>query len=205
MPAFAGFDVLPIFEARRTIEGDGQWRQIAWRYLLHPIRSGEINIDPVQWSGTMIKSRSQRGEFDRTLSHPKLKVDSAPADRPDWWLPATSVNLTDAWSKDVITLSAGDEIIRTITLTANNVLASQLPDIAPYPTRALTSTLIRTTRDHELINDQTVATAIFEYRMVAQSPIPDKALFRFFWTQCECPGGTSPRVHMKKPFCRPGE
>jgi len=172
MPAFAGFDVLPIFEARRTTEGDGQWRQIAWRYLIHPIRSGEITIEPIQWSGTMIKSRSQRGEFVQTVSHPKLLVGSAPDDRPDWWLPATSVNLTDAWSKDVITLSAGDEIIRTITLTANNVLASQLPDIAPYPTRALTSTLIRTTRDHELINDQTIATAVFEYRMVAQSPIP---------------------------------
>jgi len=172
MPHFSEFDVLPVFAARRTIENNGQWRQIAWRYLLHPKRSGNINIEPIKWSGTMIKSRSQRGEFVQSLTHPTLQVNSAPADRPDWWLPATSVTLSDAWSKEVISLSAGDEIIRTITLTASNVLGSQLPDIAPYPTRALTSTLIRTTRDHELVNDHTVATATFEYRMVAQSPIP---------------------------------
>lgn len=172
MPAFSGFDVLPVFEQRRTIDGDGQWRQISWRYLLHPKQSGDIEIDPIQWTGTMIKSRSQRGEFVQKLSLPALQVNSAPADRPDWWLPATSVKLSDTWSKDVITLSAGDEIIRTITLTAANVLGNQLPDIAPYPTRALTSTLIRSNRDHELINNHTIATATFEYRMVAQSPIP---------------------------------
>jgi len=172
MPVFAGFDALPVFEERRTIEGDGEWRQIAWRYLLHPKQSGDINIGSINWTGTIIKSRTQRGEFIKTLSHPVLQVNSAPEGRPDWWLPATSVKLSDVWSEEVTNLSAGDEIIRTITLTASNVLARQLPDIAPYPTRALTSTLIRTTRDHELINDHTVATATFEYRMVAQSPIP---------------------------------
>ncbi len=172
MPEFTDFYVLAVFEERRTIEDNGQWRQIAWRYLLHPKQSGNLSINAIEWTGTMVKSRSQRGEFVQTLIAPKLQVSGAPDKQTDWWLPATSVKLTDAWSKDVITLSAGDEIIRTITLTASNVLGSQLPDIAPYPTRALTSTLIRTTRDHELINNHTVATAIFEYRMVAQSPIP---------------------------------
>ena len=172
MPEFSDFDVLAVFEERRTIEDDGPGRQIAWRYLLHPKQSGIISIEAIEWTGTMIKSRTQRGEFVQTIIAPELQVSSAPDDRPDWWLPSTSVKLTDAWSKDVITLSAGDEIIRTITMTANNVLGSQLPDIAPYPTRALTSTLIRTTRNHELINNHTVATAIFEFRMVAQSPIP---------------------------------
>lgn len=172
MPEFSDFDVLAVFEERRTIEDDEPGRQIAWRYLLHPKQSGMISIDAIEWTGTMVKSRSQRGEFVQTIIAPELQVSSAPDDRPDWWLPSTSVKLTDAWSKDVITLSAGDEIIRTITMTANNVLGSQLPDIAPYPTRALTSTLIRTTRNHELINNHTVATAVFEYRMVAQSPIP---------------------------------
>ena len=171
-PLFSNFDVVPIFEARRTIEDDGKWRQIAWRYLLHPKQSGSISVGTLQWTGTMIKSRTQRGEFNQTLALPTLQVQSAPDGRSEWWLPATLVKLTDTWSKEVTTLSAGDEIIRTITLSANNVLGSQLPDIAPYPTRALTSTLIRTTRDHELINNHTVASAVFEYRMVAQSPIP---------------------------------
>jgi len=172
LPGFDDFDVIPVIEQRRTIEADGRWRQILWRYLIHPKHSGEISIGNLSWTGTMIKSRAQRGDFNHAPTATEINVLPAPADRPDWWLPATSVRLSDEWSKDVRTLSAGDEIIRTITLTAHHVLGSQLPDIAPYPTRALTSTLIRTNREHQLNNDHTVATASFEYRMVAQSPIP---------------------------------
>ncbi len=172
LPTFNDFDVIPIIEQRRTIEDDERWRQIHWRYLLHPKRSGTIAIGPLLWNGTLIKSRTQRAEFNHSPTETTLTVEPAPADRPEWWLPASSVKLSDAWSKEVTTLSAGDEIFRTITLTATNVLGSQLPDIAPLPTRALTSTLVRTTRNHELVNEHTVATATFEYRLVAQSPIP---------------------------------
>lgn len=203
LPAFPEFDVLPVFEQRRTFESSNtnhetgsannpdesekntwslgvnqttnnneQWRQVAWRFLLHAKKSGSINVQPMTWSGTMIKSRSQRGEFNKTIKATTLQVLPTPADRPAWWLPATSVNVSDTWSKDVRSLSAGDEIIRTITLQANNILSNQIPDIEPYPTRALTSTLIRSTRNHKLNVDHTTATGVFEFRMVAQSPIP---------------------------------
>jgi len=88
LPEFSDFDVVPVFEERRTIEDDGQWRQIAWRYLLHPKKSGSISVDTMEWTGTMIKSRSQRGEFVRTLSPTALQVSGAPDDRAQWWLPA---------------------------------------------------------------------------------------------------------------------
>lgn len=177
IPDFTDFDTLLVYEERRTIEAttdeaEKTWRQIAWRLLLHPKRSGNIDIEPVQWSGTMIKSRSQRGSFDQAFNSMPMQVLAAPKDRPEWWLPATSVQLTDTWSTDVKDLSAGDEIIRTITLTANNILSNQVPNIEPLPSRALTSTQIRSTREHSLNNSQTVATGVFEYRMVAQSPIP---------------------------------
>jgi len=177
IPDFTEFDTLLVYEERRTIETETDeteesWRQIAWRLLLHPKRSGIIDIEPVRWSGTMIKSRSQRGSFDQAFNSAPMQVLAAPRDRPEWWLPATSVQLTDTWSTDVKDLSAGDEIIRTITLTANNILSNQVPNIEPLPSRALTSTQIRSTREHSLNNSQTVATGVFEYRMVAQSPIP---------------------------------
>jgi len=206
IPDFAGFDVLRVYEQRRTIEtqalgvadeqqtkngsashsnltgaeptssepdtSTNEWRQIAWRLLLHAKRSGDIDIQPITWSGTMIKSRSQRGDFKQQFKSAALRVRPTPADRPDWWLPASSVQLSDSWSKDVRTLSAGDEIIRTITLRVKNVLSNQIPDIEPYPTRALTSTLIRSSRDHQINGEHTLATGVFEFRMVAQSPIP---------------------------------
>ena len=196
LPKFTDFDVLAVYEQRRTVEttpivetinstsssddmntsdelpAQDNWRQVAWRLLLHPKKSGTVKVAPLTWSGTMIKSRSQRGDFNKTIFPAALQVQPIPAERPEWWLPATTLDVSDSWSKDVRTLSAGDEIIRTITLKANHILSKQIPTIEPYPTRALTSTLIRSTRDHTLNGDHTTATGVFEFRMVAQSPIP---------------------------------
>ena len=174
LPTFDGFDVLPEFEERRTIDatdGDDSWRMIAWRYHLFPQRSGAQSISAIQWAGTAVKSRTQRSEFYRQATETALTIKPA-TQQKQWWLPATAVSLRDEWSKDPKELSAGDEIIRTITLAADNVLASHLPTITPLESRALSSTLIDQSRDQTLTNGVVKATATFTYRMVAQSPIP---------------------------------
>ena len=179
LPDFSGFDVLPVYERRRTIEEShgeddetsSSWRVIAWRYFLFPQRSGEVSIGTVSWHGTMIRSRTQRGEFKLEDTFPDVMVKPAGNDDA-WWLPASSVNLSDAWSIDVKELSAGDEVMRTITLTAQDVLANHLPVIEPLPSRAITSTLVRQSREHTLVGELVSATATFEFRMTAQSPIP---------------------------------
>ena len=174
LPSFKGFDVLSQFEQRRTLDEsdkDGRWRIITWRYHLFAQRSGEIEIEGVQWQGTAVRSRTQRASFERTTSPQKMQIKAA-ASTANWWLPATRVSLQDEWSKDPRKLSAGDEIIRTITLTATDVLASHLPEVAPLESRAISSTLINQKRDQQLTGDTLIATASFEFRMVAQSPIP---------------------------------
>lgn len=173
IPAFDGFDVLSQFTEKRTIEDDANgdsWRSIAWRYHLFAQRSGPLTIDGVRWSGTAIRSRTQRSPFQRETRPFTLNIQ--PALGNSWWLPATRLSLTDDWSKDPRELSAGDEITRTITLTAANVLSNHLPDVVPLESRALKSTLIRHSRQQKLLEDTITATAEFEYRMVAQSPIP---------------------------------
>ena len=173
LPALQHVDAIPLFEQRRTIvDTDKTWRQTAWRYLLHAKKSGTIELGLLSWSGTLIKSRTQRGAFEFNLAAEPLLVKPSTSGLDEWWLPASSVNLSDEWSQDVKTLSAGDEVIRTITLTANNVLAKQLPDVVPLASRALTSTLIHSTREQELHDTHSVAKAVFKYRMIAQSPIP---------------------------------
>ena len=182
LPEFSGFDALPVYESRRTIEEgtkgstsgpdhSASWRVIAWRYLLFPQRSRELSIGSVSWGGTMIRSRTQRGEFALNETLPNLQVQTAGND-DSWWLPATNVSLSDEWSSDVRELSAGDEVIRTITVTAGDVLANHLPVIEPLPSRAISSTLIKQSREHKIINDVVIATARFDFRMTAQSPIP---------------------------------
>lgn len=173
LPSFAGFDVLPEYEEKRTLDNntDKNTRLISWRYHLFAKRSGAIKLEPVQWSGTEIKSRTQRASFERQSKKTSIAIEPA-LHRSSWWLPASSVSISDQWSKDARELSAGDEIIRTITLSAENVLASHLPRIQPLESRAISSTLIKQTRHQQLINQQINASAEFTFRLVAQSPIP---------------------------------
>jgi len=174
LPSFSGFDVLSQFEERRTLDEsdpEERWRIITWRYHLFAQRSGVREIEGVRWQGTAVRSRTQRAAFERTTQPQKIQIMGA-ASTGDWWLPANSVSLQDEWSKDPRELSAGDEIIRTITLTASGVLASHLPEVTPLESRAISSTLVSQKRDQQLTGDTLTATASFEFRMVAQSPIP---------------------------------
>lgn len=174
LPTFEGFDIFPEFEERRTIEeleDDSSWRVISWRYHLFPQRSGNQTASGIRWTGTAVRSRTQRSEFTRQTADTTLTIKPA-AEHDEWWLPATAVSLSDKWSKDPRELSAGDEIIRTITLHAENVLASHLPTVTPLESRALSSILIDQSRDQKLTNGTIQATATFAFRMVAQSPIP---------------------------------
>ena len=172
IPAFGGFDVLPEFEQRRTIDktsAEDSVRLITWRYHLFAQHSGTLSVDNIQWSGTAIRSRTQRADFTRKTAPLSLTIKPALAGHT-WWLPATSVSLTDTWSKDVRKLSAGDEIVRTITLEARDVLANHLPVMEPLESRGISSTLIKQTRTQELSGDHIVAKAVFDFRIVAQSP-----------------------------------
>ena len=173
LPAFDGFDVLPVHESRRTSVAteDGPMREIAWRWLLFPTRSGTLPVGEAAWRGEMVRSRTQRGPFERTLAPVELAVAPALADS-GWWLPAANVTLADSWSRDPRELSAGDEIVRTLTLTATDVLASQLPVVTPLESRSIASTPIGERREQVRAGDHVTSTATFEFRLHARSPVP---------------------------------
>lgn len=179
LPDFEGFDVLAGYEQRRTVETDNanqssdsnKQRVIAWRYHLFAQQSGQLSIDEVLWQGTTVRSRTQRAKFSKRIPARDVQIEPA-AQGVKWWLPASALSLQDSWSSDVRKLSAGDEIIRTITLDADNVLASHLPDVQPLQSRAFSSTLIDQSRSQQLAGDQIQSSATFTYRMLAESPIP---------------------------------
>lgn len=171
LPDFDQFDVVPLFERRRTLDAtDDGWRLISWQWLLHPKVSGKLTFNGPGWSGLMVKSRTQRGTFALPSKPTSLSVQ--PAINSDWWLPAASVVLADSWSSPVIEISAGDEIIRTVSVTATGVLSQQIPDIVPLASRAISSVLISSQREQTTVNNTITSKAEFKFRMTAQSPIP---------------------------------
>jgi hypothetical protein len=187
LPELGGFSKRAIIENRRTIvnnvesglpqtdapSGTGdKWFRTEWQTLIYPRQSGTLTIDPVEWSGTLIRSNVERAQFQRATEPLQLTVTPVPADADGWWLPSRSVSLKETWSSPPTELRAGDELERTITVNATDVLAGQIPTPNFPESRALKQTLIKTRREESVSNNTVLSRADFTLRVTAQSPIP---------------------------------
>lgn len=170
LPDLRPFRAVTIFAERRTV--DKGIANLAWRYLLFPQQSGRVALAGARITGTITKSRLERASFD--LAAIATDLDVAPSKFPptSWWIAASSLTLSDAWSSDVKALSAGDEIERTITVSAKGVLPEQIPQVAMPETNGLTVVALETARRTESNEDGATAIATFRFRVRALSPIP---------------------------------
>lgn len=174
LPQIEGARVRPIHTERRTIEqdkGSGS-RVVSWRFAVFPNRSGEIAIDAFRVKGEIVKSRRERAPFDIATKPLRVPVLPAQADAADWWLPAANVTIADEWSKNPRELAAGDEVVRTVTVTADGAQGEQIPDIAMRETRGLLITPLGARRSTEMRADGAHGKTVFEFRIRALSPIP---------------------------------
>ncbi len=173
LPELTNFSTRELINNRRTFKGDNrEWFRTEWQYLIFPKRSGTLILGDIQWAGTIAKSRIERAEFSRRLEPLKLSVNAAPDDRGQWWLPAGGLQLSEEWSVPPTELRAGDELERTIKVSAAAVLAGQIPSPVVPESRAVQQTLINSTRNETLTDNSVISTASFTYRVKAQSPIP---------------------------------
>jgi hypothetical protein len=103
------------------------------RYAVFPQAAGELEIGPVTFEAMVIPnrgfSRVQRYRSDTV----RIEVQPAvapPAKYPGAvWLPASHVGLTERWSDDVDSLQLGIPQTRTLTIEADGLLETQLPDL----------------------------------------------------------------------------
>ena len=130
----------PILSTRRS--GRNNKRQIinTYRYKLMPLRSGEITIPAVRFTGTQAQSRQQPGrpgipatastssfsiaaESDRTLRVLKANSEVNP------WLPLHDLKLeTSLLQKGAA--KAGEPVTLIVELSATGALGNQLPSLA---------------------------------------------------------------------------
>lgn len=173
LPNLETFRAVTIFSERRTADaGNDGLSRWAWRYLLFPQKSGKLSVPGMRISGTIAKSRTQRASFDLTASSTDLDVKPSAFSQSNWWVAATSLDLSDAWSGDVKAMSAGDEIERNIIVDAKGILPEQIPEIAMPETNGLAITSLGTTRNGGISNDISNARATFRFRVRALSPVP---------------------------------
>jgi hypothetical protein len=119
--------VLPLGEDRRTEDADGTERHVyERRYALFPSESGRFAIEPLRYdawaAGVGAPTTSRSPALAVQVKDPPARVD----DRQ--WLPAQSLTLTEAGPSEV-QLAPGQALERTITLTADGLMAEDLPAI----------------------------------------------------------------------------
>jgi hypothetical protein len=107
------------------------------RYALFAQNSGQIVIEPLLFEGRVTRGRQSRfdpfarGNVVRVRSKPvKLEAQPIPAAFSDrFWLPAQQVFLIESWPDNSQEFRVGEPVTRTLTLRANGLGSSQLPEI----------------------------------------------------------------------------
>jgi hypothetical protein len=110
-----------------------------FRYALFPQKSGTLTIPSAELTATVFNPRNRGMTFDpfngkqvRRASpeveiNVKPKPSNYPADKP--WLPARSLQLEESWSPDGAYAKLGEPVTRTITLKAEGLLSTILPEM----------------------------------------------------------------------------
>jgi len=116
-----------------TIRGGRNYVVRERRYAVFPQEPGRLQIGPVVFEVMVIPNRGfSRVQRYRSESA-EVEVLPAVAPPPEYpqavWLPASRVELTERWSDDADSLEMGIPRTRALTIEADGLLETQLPDL----------------------------------------------------------------------------
>ncbi|HTT08520.1 MAG TPA: BatD family protein [Gammaproteobacteria bacterium] len=127
-------------------------------YAIYPQRTGDITIPPITFQGQISRGGGLLLDpFSGAMNTRRLQSEAVtlhvkPTPKTftgKTWLPAKSLQIHETWSDDPEDLKAGEPATRTISLLANGLTASQLPE--PGITQAQG---VKTYADQPLLDDQ---------------------------------------------------
>jgi hypothetical protein len=108
-----------------------RYRVFEKQFAIFPQTPGELVIEPAVLDAQYIDL--PRVMRTKRLVSETLKVTVKPVPhqarqtQSAYWLPASSLTLTEEWSNGSDEINAGDPVTRTLTLTAGGLLSAQLP------------------------------------------------------------------------------
>ncbi len=109
------------------------------RYVIFPQRSGPLEIPDILFRGEVTDGTSNfvfRNLNTRRVTAfidgitIDVKERPAAAQELDFWLPVTSLTLTEEWRDDLTDLQVGDSLERTVTMRAEGLDGAVLPPFA---------------------------------------------------------------------------
>ena len=136
-----GNAIIELLEADRSYDDFIEGRRYAVferSYGLYPQVSGTLSIKPVRFQAQVSTSsafsldpfRARTRTVVRQSEPLRLEIKPVPgAYQGGHWLPATDMKITEKWSKNPLELLPNEPVTRTVTLTAQGLTASQLPEM----------------------------------------------------------------------------
>lgn len=124
--------------------GGRRWLVHEIRYAIFPEQSGTLTIPAQTFAGRARQGSRSLFDLDsgprisRNSEAITLEVKPRPSSFPDsTWLPASSLEIEESWSREPDGLATGDSITRTVTVTGEGLQGAQLPPLEFPDTQGL--------------------------------------------------------------------
>lgn len=122
----------------RATRGSREFTVLERRYAIFPQHAGTLTIEPALFEAMIISSggrgfsRVQRFRSDPVDLTVQPPVPPPAAHRDAAWLPATSLTLSERWSRPPDELVTGEPVTRVVTIEAAGLIETQIPEL-PVP------------------------------------------------------------------------
>lgn len=162
-PSHANALIEPLGKQReyRRFQDGREYRVVERRYAIFPQQTGNFALDPIEFQGQMREPSGPVQFLRDSASFFDVPVKAPPASfSGNTWLPASSLNLTETGIPDPLSLQQGENLTRTLTLTAGGLAAEALPQLSITGTDALKSYPEQPQRSTDLSPDGITGTLV---------------------------------------------
>lgn len=119
------------------IKNDTAFRVIEQRYAIFPQQSGDMVIDPITYSATILDDSNNNHPWQRSQLKPislstqkyTVKVKPKPVGAAEPWLPASSLELTAVWQPNNQSFTVGEPAQLDFIIKGSGLLKTQLPTV----------------------------------------------------------------------------
>jgi hypothetical protein len=159
------------YETRR---GNRSYNVHERRYAIFPQNAGRLEIGPSVYEAVVYPASGRQRQYRLSSDVVTLEVKPAvapPATHPGAvWLPATDLRIEEAWSDASAVFEQGVPKTRTLTVVAQGVLDTQLPEIAVAATPGLRQYADQPQLSREFVAQGIEARRSERFAVIAQQP-----------------------------------
>ena len=158
----------------RATRGNRDFTVRERRFAIFPQQAGRLSIGPATFEAMVIPprglSRLERHESEPVELEVLPAVPPPPSHPRAAWLPAHRLEITERWSADPPELAVGVPTTRTLTIEAEGLLETQLPELVLPQAAGVRMYADRPELDRTVTGTGLIARRIERYAVLPQAP-----------------------------------